>query len=198
MPFFTVAAGPARRAAVSLTGTAVAALLLVSGCGSSGKSTGAAAASSKESAIASAVGGSPSSAAASTAAALPQACSLLTPAEAAAAASTPLMPPVAAGASGTGLNTLCQFTGPTTGPTAQIEVYVGDGAKKQLDIERVTLKHTFTTVAGVGDQCVQEDNWIFVEKNGVWASIHLVRLNDPSQNVMPLQTAIKELAARLP
>jgi hypothetical protein len=194
MPSVTDAAGPARRAVVALAvgGT----LLFVSGCGSS-KGSGTAAAFPSGSAVASSAA-TPSSAASSTPAAIPDACSLLTPAEAAAAATTPLMPPVAAGTGDSGKATLCQFTGPTTGPTAQVEVYVGDGAKKQLDIERVTLKHTFTTVAGVGDQCVQEDNWIFVEKNGVWASIHLVRLNDAAQNVAPLQTAIKALAARLP
>jgi len=187
-----------RRRAGALLTVAVGAVLLVSGCGGSSKGTGTAAGFPSDSAAAPASGGTTSSAAPSSAAALPKACSLLTPAEAEAAATTPLMPAVAAGAEGSGEETLCQFTAPTTGPTAQVEVYVGDGAKKQLDIERTTLKHTFTSVAGVGDQCVQEDDWIFVEKNGIWASIHLVRLNDPSQNVLPLQTAIKALAARLP
>lgn len=128
----------------------------------------------------------------------PDACSLLTQTEAEAVAGTPLMKPVGAGANASGAFVECQFTGPTTGPTAQVEVYVGDGAKQQLHIERDNLKHTFTTVPGVGDQCLQEDGYIFVEKNGLWASIHLVRLNDPQQNVVPLQTGIKALTARLP
>jgi hypothetical protein len=128
----------------------------------------------------------------------PDACSLLTLAEAEKVAGTALMKPVGAGANPSGGFVECQFTGPTTGPTAQVEVYVGDGAKQQLHIERDNLKHAFTTVPGIGDQCVQEDGFIFVEKNGLWASIHLVRLNDPKQNVTPMQTGIKELVARLP
>ena len=191
MRFVKGEAGPARRAVV-VSVTMASALLFVAGCGSSSKGSGA---------LATASVAAPSSGVSSApvvkAAAQPGACSLLTPAEAEAAAGTPLVPPVAAGGSA-GHETLCQFIGPTTGPTVQLEVYVGDGAKKQLDIERVELKHTFTTLPGIGDQCVQEQGWIFVEKDGIWASLRLVRLDDPSLHVIPLQTAAKALAGRLP
>ncbi len=131
-------------------------------------------------------------------AAAPDACSLLTQAEAEKVAGTKLMKPVGAGKNAAGAFVQCQFTGPTSGPTAQVEVYVGDGAQQQLHIDRDNLKHKFTTVPGVGDQCLQEDGFIVVQKNGLWASIHLVRLNDPKLDVAPLQTGMKELAARLP
>ena len=128
----------------------------------------------------------------------PSACSLLTLAEAEKVAGTPLMKPVGAGANAAGAFVQCQFTGPTSGPTAQVEVYVGDGAKQQLHIDRDNLKHAFTSVPGIGDQCLQEEGFIFVEKNGLWASIRLVRLDDSKLHVIPLQTGMKEVAARLP
>lgn len=123
-------------------------------------------------------------------------CQLLTRAEAERLAGTPLQAGVAAGSNGT--HTLCQYTGPTSGPTAQVEVFVGDGAKKMLDIDKDTLQHAFTTVPGIGDLCLQEDGNIFVRKNGQWASINLVLLNDPAANVKPLQAAAKIIASRLP
>jgi hypothetical protein len=191
------------RAGVPLL-AAGAALVLVSGCGSSSSSAaggflGSSATSSPATGGSTPSGSAPSSAAApSSAPAKLDACALLTKAEAEALAGTPLNDAVPAGPAGSGDNTLCQFSGPTTGPTAQVEVFVGDGAKKQLDIDRDTLMHAFTDCAGIGDQCVQEDDNIFVEKNGTWASINLVLLNDSAMNVQPLQTAIKQIADRLP
>jgi hypothetical protein len=128
----------------------------------------------------------------------PDACSLLTQAQAEKVASTKLAKPTPAGVNSSGAAVMCQFVGPTSGPLAELEIYVGDGAKQQLHIDRDNLKHTFTPVPGVGDQCLQEDGFIFVEKNGLWASLHLVRLNDPKQNVAPMRAGIAEIAARLP
>ena len=199
---------PVRRTGILPVAAAASALALLTACGSSSSDGNAVAGNFfNSSAPASAAGSAPSSAPASAEAsaqssgpAAPKkldACSLLTKSEAEALAGTPLDAPVPAGAAGSGDITLCQFTGPTTGPTAQVEVFVGDGAKKQLDIDRDNLMHPFTTVPGIGDQCLQEDDNIFVQKNGTWASINLVLLNDPSQNVQPMQTAIKLVASRL-
>lgn len=195
-----------RRPSVLRSGSVVAAtvgsaLALLAACGSS--SSGGNAGSGtlfNPSDSASSAASAPASAASSSAPAAPKkldACALLTKAEAEALAGTPLNPAIPAGAAGSGDVTLCQFTGPTTGPTAQVEVFVGDGAKKQLDIDKDNLMHAFTTVPGIGDQCLEEDDNIFVEVNGTWASINLVLLNDASQNVVPLQTAIKLVASRL-
>jgi hypothetical protein len=187
-----------RSGAASLIVMVSGALALVTGCGSSSASSSAASSGGTGLFAPSQAASAAPSSAAATQAALPDACSLLMQTEAEALAGTPLMAPVPAGPAGSGENTLCQFVGPTSGPTAQVEVFVGDGAKKQLDIDRDNLKHAFTTVPGIGDQCLQEDDFIFVEKHGVWASINLVLLNDAQQNVVPLQTAIKQVAARLP
>lgn len=128
--------------------------------------------------------------------ATPDACTLLTRAEAEKVAGTRLNAAVGAGPNGT--HTLCQFTGPTNGPTAQVEVLVGDGVKSALTIDRDNLKHRFATVPGIGDQCFEEDDNIFFEKNGVWVQINLVLLNDPAQNKLPLRTAARAIVARLP
>ncbi|HEY5050231.1 MAG TPA: hypothetical protein VII50_04975 [Acidothermaceae bacterium] len=100
------------------------------------------------------------------------------------------------GAAGT--LTQCRYTSDPSGPTAQVEIIVGDCAKKELDIDRDTLGHTFTTVSGIGDQADQEDDNIFIRKGTNWVDNNLVLLNDPAQNVQPMQTAAKIVASRLP
>ncbi len=61
-----------------------------------------------------------------------------------------------------------------------------------------TLGHKFTSVPGIGDECDQEDGNIFIRKGTNWVDINLVKLNDPAQNVQPMQTAAKIVAGRLP
>jgi hypothetical protein len=123
-------------------------------------------------------------------------CKLLTQAEASTLAGVKLNAAVEAGAAGT--QTLCQYTSDPNGPTGQVEIIVGDGAKKELDIDRDTLGHTFTSVPGIGDEADQEDGNIFIRKGDNWVDINLVRLNDPAQNVQPMQAAAKIVASRLP
>lgn len=91
---------------------------------------------------------------------------------------------------------MCQFTAPSTGPTAQVEVFVGDGAKKMLDIDR-GLGHKFAPVPGVGDEAYEEDFNVFVRKGTVWSAIDLVRLEDAAQFRDALRTAASEIAGRL-
>jgi hypothetical protein len=123
---------------------------------------------------------------------LPDACSLLTPTEAQALASTPLNPQVESTD-----KTLCQYVGPTSGPEAQVEVIVGPGALKGLQIDRDALKHTFTAVPGIADEADEESDNIFIRKGTLWVQINLVLLNDPTQNRLPLETAAKAVAGRM-
>jgi hypothetical protein len=90
----------------------------------------------------------------------------------------------------------CLYAGPTTGPAAQVEVFVGDGAKKFLDIDR-ELAHEFTEVPGVGEEAHAEDNAIFARVGDTWFVVRLVRLNDPAQNAPALVTAATAVASRL-
>lgn len=145
------------------------------------------------------VAGPASSAAGSEVASLPPVidpCKLLTQAEASTLAGLKLNAAVEAGAAGT--QTLCQYTSDPNGPTGQVEIITGDGAKKALDIDRDTLGHKFTSVSGIGDECDQEDDDIFIRKGDNWVDIDLVLLNDAAQNVQPMQTAAKIIAGRLP
>jgi hypothetical protein len=71
---------------------------------------------------------------------LPDPCTLITQPQAEAAIGSTLDP---AKASGHDTERVCTFTGPTTGPLAQGEVFVGAGAKKFLDIDK-QLKHEFS------------------------------------------------------
>ncbi|MFI7608427.1 DUF3558 family protein [Micromonospora sp. NPDC049366] len=116
-------------------------------------------------------------------------CALVTKQEAEKVAGTRLEDAVASPES-------CSYTGPVTGPTAQLEVYVGPGAKKILDIDR-ELKHEFTPIAGVGDEAYAEDGAVFVNKGGVWVAIRLVRLDDPATFRKPLADLAKTVAGRI-
>ncbi len=90
----------------------------------------------------------------------------------------------------------CTYTGPTSGPLAQVEVYVGDGAKKILDVDR-DLDHEFETLSGIGDEAYLEDGAVFFQSAGVWVAIRLVRLDDPAKYDKPLTELARTVAGRL-
>lgn len=104
-------------------------------------------------------------------------------------AGTPLQDPVPAPEA-------CTYTGPVSGPVAQVEVYVGDGAKKILDIDR-ELGHDLEPVAGVGDEAYIEDGAVFVHAGGVWIAIRLVSLADPAASRQALQDLVRTVTTRL-
>ena len=120
------------------------------------------------------------------------ACALLPKTEAEALAGTPLTD----GVESNPASPQCLYAGPTTGPVAQVEVFVGDGAKKFLDIDR-ELAHEFTVVPGVGDEAHAEENAIFARVGDTWFAVRLVRLNDPAENAPALVTAARSVAGRL-
>jgi hypothetical protein len=98
-------------------------------------------------------------------------CSLVTKAEADQVSGVTLQPAVRS-------LQLCTFPTPTTGTVAQLEIYVGDGAKKYLDIDKINLQHPFHRVPGVGDQAWAEDGAIFVQAKGIWIGLRLTRLDE--------------------
>lgn len=72
----------------------------------------------------------------------------------------------------------CTFASPTSGSPGQLEVYVGDGAKKFYDIDRVDLGHKFQTVPNVADEAHVEDGAIFFRSGGIWIGLRLLRLDE--------------------
>jgi hypothetical protein len=108
-----------------------------------------------------------------TAAALPDPCTVVTLDDAIALAGAPLQPGVKAGRPD---DIMCTYAG-GAGPTAQVEYYFGDGAKKFLDVER-RLDHEFETLTGVGDEAYLEDFNLFFRVGTRWHAIRLVRLDD--------------------
>ncbi|MGN9812905.1 hypothetical protein ACTMSW_26575 [Micromonospora sp. BQ11] len=122
---------------------------------------------------------------------VPEACDLVTDREAAALARLKLDPKQP----GPGA---CVWTAPTGGPTGQVEVYVGDGAKKTLDIER-ELGHELEPLPGVGDEAYLDlqANEVFARRADTWGMIRLVLLNDPKENREQLIDLIRVVVGRL-
>ncbi len=168
---------------------AIALVALVSACGG-GSSKSAASASTATTQGSSAPPASTTVAPATN----PDPCTLVTKAEAEKLAETPLQPAVK---SGSGDDQMCQYTGAPTGPTAQVEIFSGLGVKKNLDIDR-TLKHTFTTLSGIGDEAYLEDNNVFVRKGTVWVGINTVLLDvSPDKVQAGLQELARTMVARV-
>jgi hypothetical protein len=116
-------------------------------------------------------------------------CPMFSKAEAEKLAGTPLGKGEAASGS-------CIYNSPPTGPTAQVSVFVGAGAKQTLDTDR-GLDHKFETIPGVGEEAYLEETTIFVRVGQTWGEISLVRFNDTAANRKPLIAAATLLASRM-
>ncbi|WP_431976900.1 hypothetical protein [Micromonospora haikouensis] len=121
--------------------------------------------------------------------ALPDPCTLVRKAEAEKLAGLGL-------GDGKSVGDTCTYTAPADGPTAQVEVFVGDGAKNYLDVERA-LGHETRALPGVGDEAYATADSFFVNASGRWVAVRLVRLNDPGENRGPLESLARTVAARL-
>jgi hypothetical protein len=108
-----------------------------------------------------------------TAAALQDPCTLLTQDEADMLAGAKLGTAMPEGIPPTN----CVWPAPLSGSVAQVEVQLGDGAKKFLDIDKDTLGHAFKQVADLGDEAWQESDTIFVRTGTLWFALHLVKLD---------------------
>jgi Protein of unknown function (DUF3558) len=123
------------------------------------------------------------------------ACTLLPTADAETLVSNKVIAPIKVS---TGDVASCTYQGDPNGPLGQVEIYVGDGAKQQLTIDRDNLRHTFTQPTGLGDEAWQEEGWIWSRKGTTWISIRIVVLRDSSLFVTPLQTAMATALKNLP
>lgn len=101
-----------------------------------------------------------------------------------------------AGDAGADSNPSCTYNSDPAGPTAQVNVYIGDGAKKAYDID-VALEHSFTDVPGIGDEAHQEDSAIFARKGTTWVAISIVLLDDTGPTVPRLQDAMRTVVGQL-
>jgi hypothetical protein len=105
---------------------------------------------------------------------LPDPCTLVTLDDAVALAGTALDAGVTAGPPD---DMSCTYTGPPTGPTAQVELFVGDGAKKYLDVDR-NLGHDIQPLPGVGEEAYIEEFNVFFRTGTRWNALRLTRLDD--------------------
>lgn len=78
---------------------------------------------------------------------------------------------------GQGDNLMCQWVSPPTGPTAQVEIFTGEGAHKSFQIDHDTLGHDFTQLEGIGDEAWLEDDNVFLRKGDMWAQVNVVALD---------------------
>jgi hypothetical protein len=90
----------------------------------------------------------------------------------------------------------CTYPPPPSGKVAQVEVFIGPGAEKILDINR-QLGHEMWELPGIGDEAYAEDDVAYLQKSGVWVCIRLVLLNDPAENRQRLEDAARLVASRI-
>jgi Protein of unknown function (DUF3558) len=91
----------------------------------------------------------------------------------------------------------CTYPGDPNGPTAQVEVYIGAGAKTYYDDDNNVLHHTFTDVPGVGDESHEEDYALFFRKGPTWVALTVTSLDDFSTFKPRLEALAKDLASRI-
>ena len=117
------------------------------------------------------------------------ACTLLTAAEARTIVGIDLQKPI-------DQQTRCEWDSDPNGPTAQVQINVGDGAKKFYDTEKL-LDHKLVDVPGLGDEAHQEDGAVFFRKGTTWVALSIVDLEDDPGIPQRLSTAAKVIAGRL-
>jgi hypothetical protein len=128
-------------------------------------------------------------------AAPPDPCTLVSQSQAAALVQTPVQAAVGAGSPP---DQSCEYDAPPTGPVAQVEIFVGDGAKKTLDIDKDNLHHAFTMPSGLGDEAYLETDDIFFRKGETWFEINVVDLDTPADQIQSgLQTLAQQIVAKL-
>jgi hypothetical protein len=93
--------------------------------------------------------------------------------------------------------TNCVWPAPLTGHVAQVEVGVGDGAKKFLDIDKDVLGHDFAQVPNLGDEAWVEDDTVFVRTGDLWFSLHLVGYAGTSEYRPKLEALAQTILGRI-
>ena len=91
----------------------------------------------------------------------------------------------------------CVWPTPTTGAIGQVEIDVGDGAKKAYDIDSTVLHHDFQPVGDLGDEAYIEDKAIFFRVGDTWVAIHVIRLDSPSTLPARLADLARTVAGRV-
>ncbi|MCK9902345.1 DUF3558 domain-containing protein [Frankia sp. Cpl3] len=99
-------------------------------------------------------------------------------------------------ASAEAVDETCTYVAPPNGPTAQVEVRVGQTAQNYYAAERGT-GHQLRPLPGVGDEAFIGDYAVFVTQDGFSVSVSLVRSNDPAENRGPLEDLARTIAGRL-
>jgi hypothetical protein len=90
----------------------------------------------------------------------------------------------------------CRYGSDPTGPTAQVAVFVGEGAKTYYDTD-TRIGHTFTPVADLGDEAYEEELAIFVRKGATWFAINVPIGGDTATLPEQLREAATEAVAQL-
>lgn len=122
-------------------------------------------------------------------------CELLTPAEAEKLARTPLGKGVI---SPNRESPSCTYTGPVSGPTAQVELHLGPGAKKYFDIDNELAPRP--KLPGLADEAYtyEEGFTVYFRKGTIWVVMRLVRLDDHPHYMKTLISLAHTVNDRLP
>lgn len=92
----------------------------------------------------------------------------------------------------------CTYTGPPTGPTAQVELHLGPGAKKYFDIDNELSP--LATLPGLADEAYTGTDGlrVYFRKGTIWVVMQLVKLSDHPSYVTALKSLAHTVADRIP
>lgn len=130
------------------------------------------------------------------AAAVPDACTLITRTEAQKLLGIKLQPGADTKAGAADGVASCNYNAPVTGPSGQLGVYVQNGEPDALKTDR-NLGHVFRTVAGIGDQTLEEpDNGsIFAHRGNLWVFVNVPISTPASVLVAAARIAVGRIPA---
>ncbi|MFJ4847209.1 MULTISPECIES: hypothetical protein [unclassified Streptomyces] len=98
---------------------------------------------------------------------------------------------------GRAIGDTCTYTAPPSGPTGQVEVFVGESGKNYYDAEHQIHGDRLKPLKDVGDEAYLEDGSVFLRVGEQWVSIRLVRTEDSQHEDQPLTELARTVATRL-
>lgn len=92
---------------------------------------------------------------------------------------------------------MCMWPTPPSGAVRQVQVDIGDGVVKFLEIDRDVLGHAFKQPKGIGDEAWYEPGNVFFRVGEQWIGIHAIGLPAGAKGERRLLDLARTVASRV-